>query len=185
MTRCELTTSHLTEYAAGELGALERAIVSDHLDECAHCRAELARELRLRELMAGLPAISCPDDVVDAISAAVDGEPAPRRHPSRFRTWTSTVAAATMVAAAVLLALVIPRDAPITTITPTDHASTSWTQEELDQAREDAQWALVLTASIIERTEKQTIIDVMRRLQAEAYAGFRDRDASTSNGGRG
>jgi anti-sigma factor RsiW len=182
MTRCDLTTNHLTEYAAGELGALERAVVQEHLDECASCRAELARELRLRELMATLPAVDCPDAVTDAIVAAVDRQPAPGRQPSRWRTWSSTVAAATMVAAAVLLAVVIPRDLPIPS---TDHASTSWTQEELDQAREDAQWALVLTASIIERTEKQTIIDVMRRLQAEAYSGFRDRDATTSNGGRG
>jgi len=181
MTRCKLTTRHLTEYAAGELGPLERAIVAEHLAECAACRSELAREERLRESLGELSPAVCPDELTDAIMSAVDAEPmAPRRRMSVAHTWASTATVAALVAAAVLLVVVLPRPTPIPT-TPAD----TWTQTELEQARQDAQWALAFTANIIDRSEKKTIVDVMRRLQKEAYSGFRERPASTSTGGQG
>ena len=195
MTRCELATSLLTGHAAGELEPMEEAIVVEHLAECASCRAELARERRLRELVAGLPADECPDDLTAAIVAAVDAEPTPLRlRRSRAHTWSSTLTAAAMVAAAVLLVVVLPRSQPRveTPVLPlADTASVanpepnSWTQDELDKAREEAQWALAFTAKVIDRAEKQTIVDVMRRLQKEAYSGFRERETTTSPGGRG
>jgi len=185
MTRCSLTTRYLTEYAAGELDApdrpLERAIVAEHLAECTACRGELAREERLRERLGELPPAVCPDELTDAIMSAVDTEPvAPRRPMSVARTWASTGSVVALVAAAVLLVVVLPRSTP-----PPTTVADSWTQAELDQAREDAQWALVFTADITERSEKKTIVDVMRRLQQEAYSGFRERPASTSTGGQG
>lgn len=188
MTRCELATRMLTGFAAGELEPMEEAIVAEHLAECAACRVELGRELRLREFMGELPSAACPDDVVAAISAAVDAEPLPLRRPARSRahSWSSTVAAASLLAAAVLLVLVLPRSEPLLGTAAVDQTeANAWTQADLDRAREDAQWALAFTASVIERVEKQTIVDVMRRLQAEAYAGFRERSPSTSPGGRG
>ena len=104
MTRCNLTTRHLTEYAAGELGPLERAIVAEHLAECTACCGELAREERLRERLGELSPTVCPDELTDAIMSAVDAEPAaPRRPMSVAHTWASTVTVAALVAAAVLL----------------------------------------------------------------------------------
>ncbi len=187
MTRCELATGLLTGYAAGELETLEAAIVAEHLAECAACRAELEREQRLRDLMTDLPDQRCPDHLTAAITAAVDADPLPRRRtPSRIHTWTGTVAAASLVAAAVLLALVLPRSTPLLdTAALDDPEPISWTQDELNRARDEAQWALAFTAQVIDRAEKQTIVDVMRRLQKEAYAGFRERTPSTSPGGRG
>ena len=181
MTRCSLTTSHLTEYAAGELGPLEHAIVAEHIAECAACRAELIREERLRERLGKLQHAVCPDAVTAAISSAVDAGPAVMGRPmSVARTWASTATVAALVAAAVLLVVVLPPPTPETV-----PVANSWTQDELDQAREDAQWALVFTANLIERSEKRTIVDVMRRLRKEAYSGFRERPASTSTGGQG
>ena len=181
MTRCNLTTRHLTEYAAGELGPLERAIVAEHLAECAACRGELAREERLRRHLGELPPAVCPDELTETIMSAVDAQPAaPRRPMSVAHTWASTLTVAALVAAAVLLVVVLPRSTP-----PPTTVADSWTQTELDQAREDAQWALAFTANIIERSEKKTIVDVMRRLQQEAYSGFRERPVSTSTGGQG
>ena len=74
MTRCNLTTRHLTEYAAGELGPLERAIVAEHLAECTACCGELAREERLRERLGELSPTVCPDELTDAIMAAPPSE---------------------------------------------------------------------------------------------------------------
>jgi hypothetical protein len=229
MTRCELATGLLAGYAAGELEPLEQAIVAEHLAECAACRDELARELRLRELMSELPAAACPDELSAAITAAVDAEssaaessatensaaerageeaaeparlsprpPAPVR-PGRAHSWASTLAAASLLAAAVLLVLVLPRSEPrldptvrpeIVIANPTPTPTTAlpgadWSQDDLDQAREEVQWTLAFTAMVIERAEKQTMVDVMRRLQEEAFAGFRERRAPTANGGRG
>ena len=181
MTRCNLTTSHLTEYVANELGPLERAIVAEHLAECAACRGELAREEQLRKHLGELPPAVCPDELTDAIISAVDAEPAtPRRPMSIAHTWASTATVAALVAAAVLLVVVLPRPTPLPAVD-----ANSWTQADLDQARDDAQWALAFTANLIERSEKKTIVDVMRRLQQEVYSGFRERPVSTSTGGQG
>ncbi len=190
MTRCELATGMLTGYVAGELGPMEQAIVAEHLAECAGCQAELAREQKLRALMGDVPAYECPDELTAAITAAVDAEPAPRHHQRtrRFHSWSGTLAAASLVAAAVLLAVVLPRSEPLldaTAVSDPQPESTSWTQDELDRAREDAQWALAFTASIIDKAEKQTMADVMRRLQEETFSGFRGRSTPTSPGGQG
>jgi predicted anti-sigma-YlaC factor YlaD len=193
MTRCELAARLLAGHAAGELEPMEKAIVEDHLAECAACRAELERERHLRELMHGLPGHACPDELTAAITAAVDAEAAVTRRrppapPSRRHAWTGRVAAAAVLAAAVLLVVLLPRpEAPtdMATAPATQTPTGSWTQDELDRAREDVQWALAFTATVIERAEKQTMIDVMRRLQEETFSGLRDRTPPTSNGGRG
>jgi len=191
MTRCELATGMLTGYVAGELGPMEQAIVAEHLAECGACRAELAREQKLRALMSDVPAYRCPDELTAAISAAVDAEPAPeRRRPriNRVHSWTSTVAVTSLVAAAVLLVLVLPPSQPLLDTAAVNDPlpeSTSWTQDELDRGREEAQWALAFTASIIDKAEKQTMADVMRRLQEKTFSGFRGRSTTTSPGGQG
>jgi anti-sigma factor RsiW len=190
MSRCELITSMLAGWAAKELEPMERRIVADHLAECESCRAELAREMRLRKAVADMPLITCPDEVADAVSLAVaDDEAAARRAerrstarprpvgPGGWRTWTATAA----VAAAVLLVVLMPRSAGDGPAGGPGAANAA----ALAQARADVTWTLAFTARVIDRSEKRIMVDVLRRLRDEAFPEARELGNSTSTGGRG
>jgi anti-sigma factor RsiW len=62
----------LSAHADGELGGLERAAADDHLRDCAQCRASLAEERRLKNLIrVGAPLARVPADVRLRIRAAL------------------------------------------------------------------------------------------------------------------
>jgi anti-sigma factor RsiW len=189
MSRCEPILTMLTAHAAGELSEIEDHRVRRHLATCPACRGELARERKLRELAAETPPVRCPDQVVDSILAAVDADERLQRRAARraIATWPRTMAAASMLAAAVLLALVLPRNptAPTATVAETS-GEAAWTQAELDEAREDVAWALAFTADIIDRTEKRSLVDALRLLQpAVRSADGPQPGAPTAPGGQG
>lgn len=175
MSRCEHITSMFTGYASGELGPLERAIVDDHLAECAACRAELSITRELGDLLARLPLAPCPARVSDAILAAVADEnplpvspanaapgPAPESRPAaRHRPWWRTAGVAATLAAAVLLALVLPGRDP---------APDGPVPAEVAQARHEFLWTLAYAASVIDRSEKRSIANVLRELREHTPA---------------
>jgi anti-sigma factor RsiW len=164
-----------TEYVSGELGPLERAIVDDHLAECVSCRAELAATRELGGLLSRQPLARCPERVTDAILAAVADEdpvpvspanaaphPAPRPRPAMpRRRWRRATGVAAALAAAVLLALVLPTGDP---------APTGPDPTEVAQARHEFLWTLAYTASVIDRSEKQSIANVLRELRERTPA---------------
>lgn len=178
MTRCELIGTLLAGYVSGEATPFERSLVADHLAECAGCRAELARERRLRSAAASLPAVTCPDAVSDRILAAVDAE-ASRRAPRR--PWRRPAALAALGAAAAVALILLT---PVATDRSTAPAADAWTRDDLDRGREDVERVLALTADIIDRTERRSLGDVMRLLRTHAGPA-QDGAAPTNTGGRG
>jgi anti-sigma factor RsiW len=159
----------LTEYASDDLAPLERAIVDDHLDECAHCREELALARNLAASMAARSAAACPEHVSRNIMAMVDTEASSARR-ARGTWWQAAV----LAAAAVLLAVIIPRQLP-------DHDPAPTPELAVAQARQDLIWTLAFTAEVIERSEMQTIANVWRQVRSRTP----DSHAATINGGQG
>lgn len=171
MTRCNHIGAMLTEYVSGDLTPDERTMVDDHLASCPACRAELALARDLTAGLATLPTAACPDHVSRNIMALVDADARPVHRRQRATWWSAAV-----LAAAVLLAVVLPRHAPNPTegVAPTSDLA-------VDQARQDLIWTLAFTAEVIERSEMQTIANVWRQVRSRTP----DSHAATINGGQG
>lgn len=94
--RCARVRARLPELLDGTLLALEAARDRGHLEACAGCAAEEARELRL---LAGVRALARVDPVELArVHAAVLAALPPRRAPARERLWLAAAAAAALFA---------------------------------------------------------------------------------------
>ena len=151
MNRCREIEIELAAYAAGEIDPADRDQVRSHLDGCAGCRAELAREITLRETLGGLPAASPPANLDNQIRAAI--------HSARTdsRSWWlrhRLAAAVTVAAASLALAIILPKPGQ-------DSApQQTWTDMEIAAAREEVMFTLGLTARILDRTQKNAIIEV-------------------------
>ena len=155
----------LTEYAAGDLDPQRNQAVRRHLAECADCRAELGRELRLRQLMGSLPVRHLPLGVGDL-------DPDARTRPvsgggSFLRRWLAPAAGLAAVLVLVLLAgRSGPDTAPSTGLpgaaSPAAVAATpgTWSEQELDRAQDELEFTLALTARLLQRSEKTTVHEV-------------------------
>ncbi len=151
INRCREIEIELAAYAAGEIEPAERDQVHSHLDGCAACRAELAREMTLRETLGGLPAASAPANLDNQIRAAI--------HTARTdsRSWLSRhrlAAAVTVAAASLALVLIMPNGGRDSSVQQT------WTDMEIATAREEVIFTLGLTARVLDRTQKNAIIEV-------------------------
>jgi len=163
--RCETIEMQLAEYVSDELSADERAEVESHLAICHPCREELAREVALHETMGTMVETPCPSSVSNIILTEVA---IADRSSVNTSWWSRSSATLGLIAAAALLAMVLPTRTP--TMNNDEFASAlpetnSWTQDDLNKARLDLQWTLSYTASIIDRTEKQSLVNVLRHLQ--------------------
>lgn len=166
--RCPDIELELAGFAAGELDPGPAGQVARHLAGCAGCRDELARELRLRGTLAGLPLVAAPDRL-GALEAT-----GPRR---RRRPWVHPGLGG-LAAAAVLLALLagLPGPAPVVT---------AYTPDQVAAARRDAAWTLVLAARILERSERNALFDVFGQRLPRAVAESLGGPAPTPEGGQG
>jgi len=158
MNHCRDIEIELAAYAGGELDSAESRRVRSHLDGCAECRAELAREMNLRETLGALPTANAPTDLEDRIRAAI--QTAGNGVPSRWHRHR-LAAALTVSAAGLALALILPALRPASgpesiTVGPTR----TWTDEEITAAREEVMFSLALTARVLDRTRKEAVIEV-------------------------
>jgi len=156
---CAWVTDRLADHAAGDLEPREVAEVERHLAGCETCRGASAAERTLRETLGGMPLVRCPDRVSEAILAEVDATATARRRILPFgrrrAAWGLTAAAAVLV-----LLLAAPwQDRPV----EGDPAAGAWTENEIAAARGDILSTLVLTAEIINRTERKTVDEVFGR----------------------
>ncbi|MEZ4389164.1 MAG: zf-HC2 domain-containing protein [Candidatus Krumholzibacteriia bacterium] len=185
MTRCNHIESLFTEYVSDELTPLERAIVDDHLAACAACRAELALAREVADGLASLPDVACPDRVARDILAAVDAEAAGRLAPGRrgHAAWWRTAGLAGTLAAAVLLAVVLPRRAPAPAPVAHDpRPDTLLTSPaQVAAARQELLWTLAYTAEVIERSEQRSLANMWRQVLSRTP----DSHTATIPGGQG
>ena len=164
----------LTEFAADALADDEAAGVAGHLAVCDDCRAELAREMSLRETLSTLPIQTAPAMATprrDALTA---------RFPQPGRRWTPVLGG--LAAAALALAIFIPEtpgDVPDRVIT------TPYTPAQVAQARYDARTSLVMAFDIIAKTQRHTVTDVFGRQLPRAISGSLSGTAASPEGGEG
>ncbi|MCP4574241.1 MAG: zf-HC2 domain-containing protein [bacterium] len=159
----------LTEFADDELEAADAERVAAHVAACADCRAELNRELALRNALGGLPVQVGPSIDVPA------GRSVPRSpFAGRRRRWSLAGGLAAAALAAVLFLPTGSGDAP-TTVAETD----------IDAIRRDARTSLLLTASILAKSERHTVVDVFGRQLPAAIRGAIPDKAVTPEGGQG
>lgn len=151
MNRCHDIELELAALAGGELDPAQRDQVASHLDGCAGCRAELAREMTLRETLGGLPTATPPVDFDNRIMAAI---PTAGTDPHSWWNQNRLTAALTAVAAVVAVVVILAnpgRDSG---------QQQTWTDGEIAAAREEVMFSLALTARVLDRTQKYAIIEV-------------------------
>ncbi len=158
MDHCRDIELELVAFASGNLGLPERERVRNHLNGCADCRAELAREMNLRETLASLPRASAPLDLDDHIKAAI--RLAGTRTPSG-RNRRRLVAALAVAAACLFVAIILPGPRPASGPEPAGSGPQhAWTEQEIAAARQEVMFSLALTARVLDRTRKDTIVEV-------------------------
>lgn len=159
MNDCTLYDIQLTDYAAGELAEPDLGAVKKHLERCADCRAELAREVELRSLLGGLPTAECPDTVTNFLHDALPLDAGDSTGRS-FGWWPAGMG---LVAAALLAVLLIPGlmgDNAGTERLVAQAETHEFTAEEISQARHDVIATLALAADVLERSRENTVADV-------------------------
>jgi len=143
----------LTEYAAGELGPRRQNEVALHLAACAGCRAELQREMRLREMLGSLP-VQQPDPRAVPVTA-----PAPGRTvvpAGGLRRWLPATAGIAAVLALVLLAGRLPTG-PVganRAAAPRETPAAAASAADLDDAQQQLAYSLHLTARLLQKGER-------------------------------
>lgn len=184
--RCSGIELLLTEYSAGELDHNQVVVVESHLENCAECRAELAREIYLRGSLADLPVVPCPDRVTESLLDVIDGKVdqpvVASAKPSLSRHWTSFVGWAA-AAAAVILILTNPLDTVQTTTDPA--AQPQWSEAEIRAARQDLKRSLLLTARYLDHTERSTVKEVFGQTLPESISRSLKTLLITPEGGQG
>jgi anti-sigma factor RsiW len=174
MDHCRDIELELAAYGSGELGPTEQDLVRNHLDHCPACRGELAREMNLRDTLGSLPMASAPVDLNNRINSAVFPT---GKNPGALRGRVRLASAVTLVAASLAVVLLLPALRPVSNPDPT------WTQEEIAAARQDVVFTLALTAKVINRTQKDAVVDVFAdRLPNAINESFKKAKLTTSGG---
>jgi anti-sigma factor RsiW len=119
MDTCRDIELELVAYCSGELDPADRDLVGLHLDGCASCREELARETRLRSTLGKMPAQACPEILVSRIEAAAAPLGSVAAIPRQRSRWLPTLAFA--AAAGLALVLLLPASGP----------QQEWTEQEI------------------------------------------------------
>lgn len=121
MLRCDEARGEIDAYLDGELGESAAAGLTQHLESCAACRAELEQRRAVSVALRRLSGTKAPAGLVDRIQAARAAEGRPRQRLAGRLSWVAgSVAAA---AAALLLAVhLAPRHEAVSISKPADCA---------------------------------------------------------------
>ncbi len=176
MNHCHDIELELAAYAGGELDPAQQKLVASHLDGCAGCRAELAREMTLRETLGGLPTAIPPVDFDNRIMAAI-----PTAGTDSHSWWRQNRLAAGLTAAAAVMAFVFILGNPGQDSGPQQ----TWTDREIAAAREEVMFSLALTARVLDRSQKNVIIEVFANQLPNSVNESLKRIKPTTSGGNG
>ncbi len=165
MRDCAQYEIQLTAYAAAEMTGPDHRGLKNHLSRCADCRAELAREVELRTVLAGLPPARCPESVSHYLQDTLDlnGQPS----SARANWWPAGLG---LVAATLLAVLLVPGllNGPLT---PAQVAAPEFTAAEIAQARHDVVATLTLAADVMNRSRNKTVVEVFGAHLPRAISG--------------
>ncbi len=151
----------LMEYVSEELDVVTCTKIEQHLKQCQYCCQELEREKVLAETLGSLPVKN-----TDAPSQFIYPVP-------KSQWWIPTSGG--LVAAAVLLAILI------TGQSSTQHHNPAPSPKELAVATEEVRWTLNLTNKIIQKNEKETLLDLFGTKLPTAISGSLFPNRETEN----
>ena len=174
MNDCRRIEPELDAYAAGDLSGPDHTTVRSHLEECASCREELAREKFLRGTLGGLSPVAAPAVLDARVTAAIQTE-----ERNRATLWKPRRLSAAALVAAAALAVVLLGPGPWKSPTP------EWTDQEIAAGREDVLYTLALTAKIIDNTQKDTLVDVFVDKLPQAINDSFKMTKTNNSGGNG
>jgi anti-sigma factor RsiW len=183
---CEQVRDRLEAYVDGDLEGAEAAEVRAHLERdggCAACREQVALAARIRDALRAVPALACPDQLVERALARAAGRGAPagagpasplappraaNDEPAASRGWwrgALVAAAAGLLLALGLLAFGALRSADRV---PAGARAGAGVDEEIDaqelaRATEEARLALAYVAAIGRRSALTLRDDVVGR----------------------
>ncbi len=176
MNGCREIELELVAYCSGELDPAEKGMIRNHLDGCASCRAELDREMELRRILGSLPKENIPDVLDSRIMAAAN--PSVATLPAG-RSRKRLTAGLALAAASLAIALLVP------TLRPGSEPEQAWTQEEIATARQEVMYTLALTAKVIDRTQKDAVVNVFADKLPRAINESFKMVKPTTSGGKG
>ncbi len=176
MNHCRDIELELAAYSSGDLETAERDRIRNHLDVCAQCRAELARETNLRETLVSLPKVEAPDVLEQKIKAATY-QPAATIPGERKRGRLTAVLV--LAAASLAVALLVPA------LRPVSGPDQTWTEGEIAAARQEVLYTLALTAKVIDRTQRAAVIEVFADKLPHAIDKSFKAIKPTASGGNG
>lgn len=173
---CDTCGPELGAYVLGEADEPTRRRVEAHLDGCAACRDELARDRALRAGLSGLPTAPCPDAVTARILAAVENESTAARRRDRRRLGYGLGGG---LLAATVAGLLLLRPGPA----PREAAPGGYSAEQVAAARREMIETLTLTARVLDRTGRSTLVDVFSdQLPSAVEGALRPLDDPTRGG---
>ena len=151
MKGCREIELELVAYCSGELDPAEQDMIRNHLDGCASCQAELGREMEIRDILGSLPKNGIPDALERRIKATAHHSVETIPSAGNRKRMTAVLV---LAAASLAVALLVP------TLRPVSGPDQAWTAEEIAAARQEVMFTLALTAKVIDRTQKNAVVDV-------------------------
>jgi hypothetical protein len=124
---------------------------------------------RRPDVLADLPLMSCPPDLARRLLDIPQRHP--RRHGGRWRTWAASLAAA----AALAVVLLATRPDP----------SPDYSAAELAEAREQTISSLSTVMSVIEKTQREAVSEVLGRQVPQTLGASVRKALQLSEGGQG
>jgi len=173
MQNCTLYELKLADYAAGDLQQPDLGVVDTHLEICADCRAELAREMELRTVLGEMPTVACPDSVTQFFGDLLESDVQPSVQHNRANWWPAGLG---LIAAALLAVLMVPGlltgpPQPQQVATNDSDISLGFSAAEIAQARHDVIATLAMAAEILDRSRDNTVVNVFGSRLPEAITG--------------
>lgn len=176
MNGCREIELELVAYCSGELDPAERDQVRRHLDDCSGCREELNREMEIRQTLGTLPLHAAPLNLEHRIREAATQPGATRTRIGNRGRFTAGLA---LAAASLAIALLVPA------LRPAQGPDQDWTEAEIATARQEVMFTLSLAAKVIDRTQKNAVVNVFADKLPRAIDDSFKMVKPTNSGGNG
>ncbi|GAB4316747.1 MAG: hypothetical protein Kow0074_04880 [Candidatus Zixiibacteriota bacterium] len=129
---CAWIGERLEAFLDGDLPPEETSVIESHLSQCRDCAHELSMAQRVSRSLRSLPAMACPDEVIEAVRRRTN---APHRSwLQRWRdAWRQPVLVGTAAAVMVILIAVLGIQW---------HQPSEVSAEEIEMAEIETRWAI-------------------------------------------
>lgn len=199
-SQCYFVQLQIDSYLDGEMNAPQRETFTAHVHECLSCAAELRYAQSIHDAVMDLPALDCPDELLEPVYRLTQHDEQQRSGESAWQGFLNWLGAAPAmiryaVPAAALTALVLSL-APALTLNEqirpevavqTATGEPEYTPEEVIAALRDLNTAINYMNEVSERTEvmigDRFIISPLQETLNASFENLIDEDAeSVSNG---